>query len=600
MRFLFRTWVVVGLSLALIVVAIVVWFRFRPEPAGPTPLPVSPGDREIVWLYQATSTAAWERFVTAVKLTEERLRDELPGIKALIDDRAFPSRSTAVPEVALTWDGAGGRIVFRWYKLTSDWKPRDWVTALVKGRPAPLAIIGGSSSDGARDLAVQLRAATADLPPEKRPLLFLTTATADLVDWPANEPEPADLEFVPPEAEGRPARVRLNAVYPGRTFRFCFSNRQMAEAIIQFLLGREDLWPDSDHAYTVVWNDDIFSRDLVRGFDAPFNRLAATFQAASSVGLPGGGSQSASLLAISALLPDRASYAFSRDPFWIESSFGAPETRNHYEVDRVGELLNKLQGDGGLQPLLSPEWKRKHSLLIVAGQTLPTRRFLRELARTEPRSARAFVVATGDALAFNTIYRDRLMTWPIQDLPFSLIMFSHANPVDAGAGFRPHAAGQTRGETVGDSGATGTEDVLLFAEIIGAAARGSGVANGRLADAPRLAERLRAARYGDGHIRFDDEGTLLFAPDGDRAGGTGEHVVCLLPQFQGGRALAMLGGAEVWVGSGMPSVQGGRVLPRATIEVWTWREHGTTRTWEQCREPLVVSYVAGEPEVSRD
>src|SRR5260370_29366840 len=135
MRFLFRTWVAVGLALALVVVAVVVWYRFRPEPAGPTPLPVAPGDREIVWLYQATSTAAWERFVTAVKLTEERLHDELPGIKALIDDGAFPSRSTAVPEVALTWDGAGGRIVFRGCKLTSASKTRDWGSALMNGPP---------------------------------------------------------------------------------------------------------------------------------------------------------------------------------------------------------------------------------------------------------------------------------------------------------------------------------------------------------------------------------------------------------------------------------------------------------------------------------
>jgi hypothetical protein len=569
MRFLFRTWVVVGLSLALIAVAVVVWFRFRPEPTGPTPLPVAPGDREIVWLYQATSTAAWERFVTAVKLTEERLRDELPGITAMIDDRAFPSRSTAVPEVALTWDGAGGRIVFRWYKLTSDWKPRDWVTALVKDRPPPLAIIGGSSSDGARDLAVQLRAATASLAPEKRPLLFLTTATAELVDWPADGPQPEALDVPTLKPDAGPPRVRLNAIYPDRTFRFCFSNRQMSEAVTQFLLSREDLRPDAGFVYPVLWEDDTYSRDLVDGFIQSCDRH----------------------------LGDSATF---HPPERVRSSFGALDVKNRFEVGCIRRLLDQLQADGGLPALPSPDARRKRSLLIVAGQTVPTHRFLRELDRTEPRAARAFVVATGDALAFNTVYRDRLDTWPIQDLPFSLVFFSHANPVDASAGFRAHAAGRAGAETVGDSGATGTEDVLLFADIIGATARGAGVRRGPLAEPPRLAERLRGARYYKGRIHFGHDGVLLFTPDGDRESGTGEHVVCLLPQFQGGRALAMLGGADAWVGARMPSVQGGRVLPRATLEVFAWCEGPKGWAWERCCDPLIASYVTDEQLGSAD
>ena len=479
MKFLFRTWVVVTLSVALVVVAIIVWFRFRPEPTGPTPLPIEPGDREIVWLYQATSAAAWERFVTAVKLTEDRLRDELPGIKANIDDRAFPSRSTAVPEVSLTWDGAGGRVVFRWYKLTSDWKARDWVTALLKDRPPPLAIIGGNSSEGGRDLAIHLRAATASLPEDERPLLFLTAATADFVDWPADEPAPDDVDFLPPEADGRPLRVAFNSIYPRRTFRFCFSNRQMSEAVTQFLLSREDLRPDADHVYTVQWKDDAYSRDLVDGFVQSCGRHlngTVTFNVQE-----------------------------------VLSSFGSLDAKNRFEVSCVGRLLDQLQSNGGLPAVPSPDARRKRSLLVVAGQTLPTRRFLRELDRTEPRAARAFVVVTGDALAFNTIYRDRLVTWPIQDLPFSLILFSHANPVAADAGFRPHPVGRTGSETVGDSGPTGTEDVLLFADIIGAAARGSAVRAGPLAGPNRLAERS-AARVTSTHAFASETKVLCCLP----------------------------------------------------------------------------------------
>jgi hypothetical protein len=262
----------------------------------------------------------------------------------------------------------------------------------------------------------------------------------------------------------------------------------------------------------------------------------------------------------------------------IRSSFGTSQAANRFEVERVHLLLDDVEKAGTPSGLSPPAGQRRRSLLVVAGQTLPTRRFLRELARTDPKLARGFVVATGDSLAFNTIYRDRLITWPIQDLPYPLVMFGHANPVDAEAGFRPHADRRISTSTVGDSGATGTEDVLLFAEILGAAARGAAGPNGPLTDAPRLAERLRAARYHDGGITFGEEGVPLFAPGGDRNDGTGEYIICLRPQFQSREPQhAVIGGA-------------GRTLPLATIEVWTGRSHDTSRTWERCGDPLTVYY----------
>jgi hypothetical protein len=574
MKQLLRPSVLVAVLLALIVGGVTVWFRFRPEPTGPVPLPVAPGDREIVWLYQATGTANWERFVTAVQLTADRLRDELPGVRAEIDDRAFPDRSTAVPEVALTWDGAGGRLVFRWYKLTSDWKPRDWVEALLKDRPPPLAIIGGNNSELARDLAVQLRTATADLDRASRPLLLLTTATADLVDWPADVPQPANLEFQPADAEGRPPRVHLNAIYPRRTFRFCFSNRQMSETVTQFLHAHDDVRPDGEDIYMVQWKDDAYSRDLIEGFVQSCSHppgdvvpAAAALGALRSAPVP--------VLAVPALLealPPLEPVSFHLQP--VESSFGTAQTPNRFEADCVHSLLDAVESTGVASTPSAPAVRRRRSLLVVAGQTPPTRRFLRELARTDPKLARGFVVATGDSLAFNTIYRDRLITWPIQDLPYPLVAFSHANPVDPAAGFRPHPEGRSGATTVGDSGATGTEDVLLFAEIVGAVARGAALPGGGLGSAPRLAERLRAARHIAGRVTFGTEGVPLFAEDGDRADGTGEHVVCLRPQFQSRPGMTT----------------GGRTLPLATIEVWTGSGSGARRTWERCCEPLVVSY----------
>src|SRR5262249_6867337 len=154
MKWLFRpsTLVLVSVALALSAGALVLW------PGAPTnramAQPVQEGDQEIVWLYAATNTAPWERFVTAVSRTVHRLRsaDIIPGLE-LDAQNAFPKQTTTVPELALSINGRKGKLWFRWYKLTGDQKTADWVRALLSRRPVPLAIVGGSSSDLAIELA---------------------------------------------------------------------------------------------------------------------------------------------------------------------------------------------------------------------------------------------------------------------------------------------------------------------------------------------------------------------------------------------------------------------------------------------------------------
>ena len=82
-------------------------------------------------------------------------------------------------------------------------------------------------------------------------------------------------------------------------------------------------------------------------------------------------------------------------------------------------------------------------------------------------------MATGDAVAFNTVYRDRRVTWPIQELPFPFVFFCHYNPIDADAGFRAEgvAPRETEGGGERDVSTTGTEDILLDGDIVEALAR---------------------------------------------------------------------------------------------------------------------------------
>src|SRR5947209_13961193 len=99
---------------------------------------------------------------------------------------------------------------------------------------------------------------------------------------------------------------------------------------------------------------------------------------------------------------------------------------------------------------------------------------------------RRFVAVSGDAIAFNIVYRDREVTWPIQDLPCSLIFFCHLNPVDPEY-FRKK-----------DSDLSGTEDLLLDRDIVAALVEAND-RDGPCADADELGQRLR-------ELRLDEKG----------------------------------------------------------------------------------------------
>ena len=142
------------------------------------------GDREIVWLYTTTTASSWERFVAAVQRAGRRLQIDHPGVQALVGDAAFPKQTTAVPEVALALPAGAGRLVFRWYKITTDWKTRDWVRRC----SAPAAAAGDHRRQLQRRRPASWPGSSAasrpGLPEQDRPLLLLTTATADRVTDP--------------------------------------------------------------------------------------------------------------------------------------------------------------------------------------------------------------------------------------------------------------------------------------------------------------------------------------------------------------------------------------------------------------------------------
>jgi hypothetical protein len=170
--------------------------------------------------------------------------------------------------------------------------------------------------------------------------------------------------------------------------------------------------------------------------------------------------------------------------------------------------------------------QRRPLLVLPAGSSQTARRFLRGLFRVSTKEARHFVVATGDGIAFNTVYRDRNLAWPIQDLPFNLVFFCHRNPVDPDAGFVAEGGSNS---VLPDQGspATGTEDLLLNMDIVETltqAAYESWPAGG-----DQLAISLEKAQWYEGRISFGADGKSLFDAQGNRTSGTGEHIVWLRP-----------------------------------------------------------------------
>src|SRR5262249_36235235 len=132
-------------------------------------------------------------------------------------------------------------------------------------------------------------------------------------------------------------------------------------------------------------------------------------------------------------------------------------------------------------------------LPLPAPAAQPARRFLRGLLRTAPTQADRFVVALGDSFYFNTVYRDRNLTLPIQDLPFMLVFCCHRNPVDPVA-FEPDQTATA--DVIPDpSGRTssGTDTLLLYRDVVEALAMAAYRDGHLVADADQLRVHLRAA-----------------------------------------------------------------------------------------------------------
>lgn len=465
----------------LAAVAIAGWFLFlTPSPdRGDRPGVVPANCREIAWLAPATSSLGWQRLVAGAQLSVSKgaMHDCELDISG-----AFPADSATVPEFRFSWKSKV--LIWRWYRLDEE---HLITTNLLLRNPPPIAIVGGSSTDSARRLADRL--GSTPMPPGRgKPVLMLTTATADFLSRPGAGPA---------------ARKKLMGIHEGMTFRAGFSNRHMAGVVIDFL-KTQSFWSGPLPAPWVMrWDDDPYATDLMEAFHDSWNNLP-----------PQGRSQADLLPAIT-----------------IRSSVGGQARPNADEVSAASLFADRASKFTNLES----NW------LVLCGQVLPSRRLLKHMSRETESRLRGLTVAAGDTLGFNTVYRDWQELWPSIDLPYRLVFFCHQNPADESAGFARDPSPANRHL------ATGTEDLLLDRDIIQSLMAGWM----SLADASgpeELAKSLRQLRYypnGPGLLSEQGEFPLLFDPEGNRMPGTGEHLVTLSPP-----AIAKLprraGQVEVW------------------------------------------------------
>ena len=323
------------------------WFRETRPAAAPRPVPS--GDREIAFLHNPTAFENWDNFVWGVKRAE-MAADGAPSGLEVDDANAFPNRTTAVPEITIRKPGCAGALRVRWYKVTDEATQEAWVKALAARDPPPLAILGGWSSDRAKELADVMRETNWS---GDRPLLFLVTATADAIDPVASSAGDRD----------------LISLYD-RSFRFCFTNRQMADAVTDFVLADPNLRPGSIFGpgfrssiaavagplagltawtgesdakwptlpgYAVEWKDDPYSTDLCRRFLEAFDR--------------------------------RMGSSLKIERFSVPFSTGRMNRPNHGELVAAERILANLPPHG------------MRTVLIVPSVTAPTRRVLRASCR---------------------------------------------------------------------------------------------------------------------------------------------------------------------------------------------------------------------------
>jgi len=534
-------WVWLGGAVLLLGSAAVAWALWPAKSRLPKPVSVPSGDQEIAWINTSSAADTWSQFVIGLK----RIEMDVSGISVDVS-KAFPEQSTDIPEIGIRRASYNGTLFIHWYKTASDATAEQWVESLSRRDPAPLAVIGGWSSDQAYKLAVALNR-TQNWGGD-RPLFLISQATAESLNIDPDDPSK------PPSSPGR-APVLMN-VYSGRSFRFCYTNRQMATAVIDYVVrdltllpgpvgwpgfrtlwagaagpwqavsGVADLAAPGPAVFAVEWEDDVYSEDLANSFKDAIESRFALRDGERGRARP----------------HNAPEYIRDCIPL-IPYSVGRFARPNPVESVAVREIASRLRPVGD-----------RAILIVPTGASAPARRVLLALAERVPQVGRRVVAVTGDGIGVNTLYRDAEYAWPARSIPIQFVLFAHANPFgwDTAGGPTPPRGYELQPKN-------STQDVLAFNELgriaIDAVFAQQNPSGNRIAN--RADEVLRRLRERSGERRggSNTEPGRFFAENGDRLDATNEHVVVHRPTFRYGAKTATTG-PDAIIEVHRPSMQG--------------------------------------------
>ncbi|MSR30376.1 MAG: hypothetical protein EXR99_02610 [Gemmataceae bacterium] len=495
----------------------------------------------VVWMFPAGDSTSWERMVSAAKLLEKTNPGWAAGLQVDAGQKAFPGQTASIPCFSMKRLNDPRKITIRWLKISSEAGYQDWIRSLMKKTRPPVAILGGANSDDARDLALALEAETRQVAESQKPLLFLSTATALRV------------QVSGPNRQVGQEFVSLLDIYPGKTFRFGFDNQGMGQAMVKLIWANPDLHAGFDAVHLALWDDDSYSRDFVDSFWNEL-RFPLAVEAAtdwlwiSSTRLNGHFPFFNGIFPAGRLGRNAASYRMTVAPVpqVIDSSVGVPYAPNRFERDALRYLLQDLDRNPG----------QSSGLFVLGGGMTPAKRFLKELAQSGRDLPSRFVVVVGDTISLNAVYRDAEVSWPIPELPFRLVFFSHANPVAQEAGFS--TLGSLR-ESADGTSATATDELILSSQMLECLARAV-FESTQYPYTLSLKSFMQSLRW-DGGAISSKSGKTLFDPRGGRNPGTGEFmgVVRPLPRKEGGLVESLI---EIW--SLRENPDGGQLVPVRT------------------------------------
>lgn len=499
---------------------------------------------EIAWLQSASASSSWERLISCGRLFAGHPDPWVRELQIQIGDKSFPRQSASVPSFELFHPQSPYRVIVRWYKITSEVNEDAWVQRILKRKKIPSVVVGGATTDEALALSRSLAEHTGAIDEPRRPILALTTASANLLP---SSPRGLLIPATPDE-------VSLLDIYPRKTFRFGFDNQAISDGLIRVLWSVHGLKPQPEALKFVVWEDDAYARDFVGAFWQGLVRKSAMEQVgvwlwAQSQYLqnlfPLPGFQGVFPLDLAGHKKNSFRLQMFPTPQIIDSSVGTRDALNRFEQNTLGYLLADL----------GPESRLKQGLLVLGGQAIPSRRFLRELHNYRPDLGKSLVVVAGDTFSLDMFYRDRQITWPVAELPFRVMFFSHADPVSTEAGFAPLGSSQALEEP---SRTGSTEDVVLNAQILE-----SLLISLMHPDCSPMgvAQSLAKVRWQDHGVSIQG-GSLLFDASGNRNRGTGENFGILLPGTRGGGSKI-----EIWTMVSPGGFQGATLVPSKVLMV---------------------------------